>query len=117
MTARKLKALPSPDDLERHRAGKAALALRAVLHNPALRGTRAVMHVDLARPRRGVWYETWSGLPGFVRIDGRSYRHDLLPGWEYARDEIVSEMIPDLETLAERGVRPSVPTRGMELRA
>lgn len=71
------------------------------------------MHVDLSRPRRGEWWETWTGLPGFVRVNGRRghYHHSCLPGWIYQRHEIVAEMIPDLKTLAERGVRPTEATR------
>ena len=63
-------------------------------------------------PRRGEWWETWSNLPGFVRVNGRRghYAHACLPGWTYARSEIVAEMIPDLELLAERGVRPTQET-------
>ena len=77
-------------------------------------GRASVMHVDYSRPRRAEWVTTWPGLPGFVRAHGSAgprYTHDLLPGWEYLRSEIRSEMIPDLEALAERGVRPTVPTR------
>ncbi len=77
-------------------------------------GEKGVMHVDLARPRRGVWYTTWSNLPGFLRsLDrgGRVYTHALLPGWEYQRREVKAEMVPDLEALAERGVRPTEATR------
>lgn len=66
---------------------------------------------DLSRPRRGEWWTSWANLPGFVQVNGR-YRHECLPGWEYARSEIRAEMIPDLEALAERGVRPTEETSG-----
>ena len=70
------------------------------------------MRIDLARPRRNKWWESWAGLPGFWRINGPRgrYLHDLLPGWSYARSEIRSEMIPDLEALTEHGVRPTEDT-------
>lgn len=74
-------------------------------------GERTVAHVDLSRPRRGEWWETWANLPGFFRINRDRYIHTLLPGWEYNRSEIRSEMIPDLEALASRGVRPTEATR------
>jgi hypothetical protein len=67
------------------------------------------MHLDLSRPRRGLWLTTWANLPGFVR-ENSAYRHDCLPGWQYTRAEIVPEMIPDLEALAEKGERPTVAT-------
>ena len=73
-------------------------------------GAESTGHIDMSRPRRAVWFTTWAGLPGFARfIDkaGRHYTHECLPGWEYARHEIRSEMIPDLEQLAERGIRPT----------
>ena len=72
------------------------------------------MHVDLCRPRRAEWITTWPGLPGFVRVNGKggtTYAHAALPGWEYRRHEIKAEMIPDLDALAERGERPTMPTR------
>lgn len=105
------KTLPPPTEQERAIAAEAARALRAALDDPATTGTRSSMHVDLARPRRGEWWTTWANLPGFVQVNGR-YRHECLPGWEYARSEIRAEMIPDLEALAERGVRPTEATSG-----
>ncbi len=92
-------------------ARHAAVMLRACLADPSLRGERMVAHLDLRRPRRGEWWETWSALPGFARVNGRAYRHALLPGWEYSAAEVRAEMIPDLEHLAETGERPKVATR------
>ncbi|MCJ2055497.1 hypothetical protein MKL09_02905 [Methylobacterium sp. J-048] len=93
-------------------AAIAARALRAAIADPSTMGERQVAHVDLSRPRRGEWWETWANLPGFVRVNGPKgyYWHRCLPGWNYTRAEIVPEMIPDLELLAERGVRPSEDT-------
>lgn len=106
--------LPPPTLPEREKARKAAAALRAALADPFARGESSTMHADLSRPRRGVWITTWSNLPGFVREQcsrsGLSYSHECLPGWSYQRSEIRSEMIPDLEALAERGERPTTAT-------
>ncbi len=46
--------------------------------------------VDLARPRRGEWWESWANLPGFHRINGRAgrYIHVLLLAGAYERREI-----------------------------
>jgi hypothetical protein len=114
MTKRAPKPLPPPTDDERRQAGEAARAMRAAIANPNLVGAKSIVHVDLVRPRRGEWWETWSNLPGLVRVNGPRghYWHTLLPGWTYARSEIRSEMIPDLEALAERGVRPTEATSG-----
>ncbi|MEN3213571.1 hypothetical protein PUR23_26615 [Methylorubrum populi] len=109
MTRRASKPLPPPTDQERAIAASAARALRSAIADPSTMGKRSVVHIDLARPRRSEWQDTWSNLPGFLRVNGR-YRHASLPGWEYRRDEIRSEMIPDLEALAERGERPTVAT-------
>ena len=90
---------------ERVAARAAAAALRLAIADPSTMGAKGVGHIDFARPRRAVWFTTWANLPGFMRsLDrgGRSYSHALLPGWEYRRHEIRSEMIPDLEALAER---------------
>lgn len=96
---------------ERAEAAAAAVALRRAIADPSTMGERSVAHIDLARPRRGEWWETWSNLPGFTRINGHRFTHRLLPGWEYVRAEIRDEMIPDLEALAERGVQPTEATR------
>lgn len=69
-------------------------------------GAEQTLHVDYSRPRRAEWITTWANLPGFSRVNG-VYHHACLPGWQYARAEIKLEMIPDLEALAERGVRPT----------
>jgi hypothetical protein len=105
------RLLPAPTAEERILARQAAVCLRTALANPSLRGERTVIHVDLRRPRRGEWWETWSRLPGFTRVNGRAYRHALLPGWEYLAAEVRAEMIPDLDHLAETGERPKVATR------
>lgn len=109
MTRRTPKPLPPPTDEERRIAGEAARALRAAIADPSMMGKRSTVHIDLARPRRGEWHDTWANLPGLCRVNGR-YRHTSLPGWEYRRDEILAELISDLEALAERGERPSEPT-------
>jgi hypothetical protein len=95
--------LPPPTEDERR---------RAAIADSTTMGERGVMFVDFSSPggrRRGECRETWANLPGFVRV-GRRYRHELLPGWEYRRAEVKAEMIPDLEALAERGVRPTEAT-------
>ncbi|GJD92878.1 zinc-finger-containing protein [Methylobacterium iners] len=105
----KPKPLPAPTMQERATAAEAARALRAALAEPAEWGEPGTMHADLARPRRGMWFTTWSKLPGLLRENDR-YSHECLPGWTYSRDELAAEMIPDLEALAERGVRPTQAT-------
>ena len=109
-----MKRLPPPTAEERETARVAAAALRAAIADASTMGEQSTMHVDRSRPRRGEWWTTWSNLPGLARIIGAgavSYRHELLPGWEYTRAEIRAEMIPDLEALAERGERPTEATR------
>lgn len=101
--------LPPPTMFERADAAKAARALRAAIADPSTIGAKNVAHIDFSRPRRGVWIYTWTNLPGFSLCDG-FYHHTSLPGWQYARDEIKAELIPDLEALAERGVRPTEET-------
>lgn len=103
------KPLPVQTAEERQSARAAAAALRAAIADRSTMGARAIVHIDLVRPRRGEWWETWANLPGFARVNGRRgfYVHTCLPGWTYARSEIVAEMIPDLEALAEHGVRPT----------
>jgi hypothetical protein len=92
-------------------AAAAADALKKAIADSSTMGVRSVAHIDLSRPRRGEWWETWANLPGFTRINGVRYRHDLLPGWEYERSELRTELIPDLEALAEHGVLPTEATR------
>lgn len=108
-----MKPLPPPTDAERAEAAKAARALRAAIADPSTKGERGWIHIDYSRPRRGVWLSTWANLPGFTREDSPrgAYTHALLPGWSYRRHEIVAEMIPDLEALAERGERPTSATK------
>jgi hypothetical protein len=113
-----MKPLPPPTAEEREQARLAAAALRAAIADPTTMGERIIAHVDFGRPRRAVWLVTWRALHGFTRTHepGRPalYSHRFLPGWEYTRAEIVAELIPDLEALAERGERPTVPTRQPE---
>ena len=109
MTARSDGASPA----DRVAARAAADALRLAITDPTTMGAEAVVHLDLCRPRRAVWVHTWANLPRLTRThsgSGIAYTHDLLPGWEYARSEIRSEMIPDLEVLAEHGVWPTEAT-------
>lgn len=95
-----------PTDLERETAREAAKALRLALADKTTMGTESVVHIDYSRPRRAEWITTWSNLPGFSRVNG-AYHHKSLPGWVYSRREVILEMIPDLEALAERGERPT----------
>lgn len=107
--ARPPKPLPPPTMQERATAAEAAKALRLALVDPSAMGEPSTMHIDYSRPRRAEWITTWAKLPGFARVN-QQYRHDCLPGWFYRRHEIKTEMIPDLEALAERGVRPTEAT-------
>lgn len=104
-------ALLPPTETERADAAAAAAALRAAIADPSTMGERSAAHLSFSRPRRGEWWETWSNLPGFTRINGIRFTHRLLPGWEYTRAEILAELIPDLEALAATGVRPMEATR------
>ena len=66
----------------------------------------------MARPRRGVWLATWPNLPGLTLDCGRRvYTRTLLPKWEYTVAEMRTEMLDDLEYLAETGEQPKVATR------
>lgn len=107
MGKRAPKPLPAPTMEERAAAAVSARALKAMLGG-APRGDEITAFIDGGRRRECI--RTWSNLPGFIQGSG-GYRHVLLPGWQYKADEIGAEMIPDLETLAERGVRPTEPTR------
>jgi hypothetical protein len=93
---------------ERAAAAVCARALKAVLGGAPL-GDPTTAHIDMSRPRRSLWITRWANVPGFSRVNG-FYEHDLLPGWRYTRAEVKAEMIPDLELLAERGVRPTTAT-------
>lgn len=96
----------------RNNARTSARAIRLALMRPATAGERCVAHIDLSRPRRGVWLGTWPNLPGLtLDLGKRSYSHALLPGWEYTPREMRSEMIGDLEHFAETGEQPKVATR------
>jgi hypothetical protein len=99
---------------ERAAAAEAARALRLSIADPSTKGDESTVHIDFAAsrkngvrlPRRAVWITRWAGVPGFARVNGR-FEHDCLPGWVYERHEVRREMIPDLEALAERGIRPT----------
>jgi hypothetical protein len=102
------------EDPRREDARRAASALRAALADPSTAGERGIVHLLLARPRRGAWVRTWSNLPGlFLDIGSHTYTytHVLLPGWQYTPAEMRSEMIDDLEHFAETGEQPKVATR------
>lgn len=105
------KVLQPPTMRERADAAVSARALRAALADPVRMGAAQTMHIDYSRPRRGEWITRWADLPGFAQVNG-SFEHDLLPGWRYTRAEVLAEMIPDLELLAERGIRPTQATGG-----
>lgn len=106
---RKPKPLPPPTMEERQKAREAAKTLRGIVNGELPWGTPTRQFLDFSRPRRGECWTTWSGAPGFACVNGR-FRHDLLPGWQYTGREVSSEMIPDLEALAERGERPTEAT-------
>lgn len=99
----------NPTMVDRAAAARAARVLRAAQATPSRRGEKSVVHIDLSRPRRGVWVATFANLPGYS-IENGAHMHTLLPGWQYTEDEVWAEMIPDLEALAERGVRPTEAT-------
>lgn len=111
--AKRPPALPTPTMEEREVARQSAAALRLAIKDPTTMGEPSVMHIDYSRPRRAEWIKTWANLPGFKLVNGH-YQHDSLPGWSYARSEIVPELIPDLEALAEHGIRPTTETTSRE---
>lgn len=95
----------------RAEARTAALAIRAAIANRSNAGERSVAHIDMSRPRRGVWLVTWANLPGLCLDAGRRvYSHVLLPGWEYTVAEMKSELIEDLDHFALTGEQPKVAT-------
>lgn len=66
------------------------------------------------------WWYRFPVAPGLVRVERTPrrggahrivYRHDCLPGWEYSKREIVTEMLPDLERLARGEGPPAEATR------
>lgn len=96
----------------RQKAADVASGIRAAIANPRTAGDRMTAHIDLSRPRRGVWLVMWSNLPGLTLDCGRRvYSHTLLPGWEYTPAELRTELIADLEHFAETGEQPKVATR------
>lgn len=110
MTARVQQITNNPR--ARQEAASAARAIRSAIVDPTTAGDRSVMHIDMSRPRRGVWLFTWANLPGLTLEAGRRlYSHILLPGWEYTPAELRTEMIEDLERFAETGELPKMATR------
>lgn len=102
---------PPATEADRVAARASASAIRASLVDKAAAGERATIHIDMSRPRRGVWLHTWENLPGLsLDIGRRMYSHTLLPGWEYSVREFRTEMLDDLDLLAETGERPKVAT-------
>lgn len=96
----------------RRQAADAAAGIRAAIADSKAAGERSTMHIDMSRPRRGIWLHTWSNLPGLTLDAGQLlYSHVLLPGWEYTPAELRTELIPDLEHFAETGEQPKVATR------
>ncbi len=94
-------------DLRREKAHQSAIAIRAAIAMPSTAGERRIVHLDMGRPRRGIWLATWPNLPGLTLDWGRRrYRHELLPGWEYTVREMVGEMLEDLDRFAETGELP-----------
>ena len=108
MTRRKPPNLGPPTREERERARQAAEAMRKVIAREMPAGERGVVHIDFTR-RRSAWLVTWSNLPGLYWEAGH-FSHQCLPGWRYTRAEVRAEMIPDLEALAEHGIRPTEAT-------
>lgn len=103
------KPLPDATAEDRASAADAALRLQAALDNPDLLGEMTAIHVYYGKGR-GEWLKNWTGVPGFSYGSG-GFRHALLPGWTYTKDELRTEMIPDLQKLALTGERPTVATR------
>lgn len=98
---------------KRAQAATAVSAIRAWLADSTKGGERGVIHVDFGRPRRGVWFETWSNLPGLMHdLASNAWLHALLPGWQYTAAEMRTEMIDDLAHFAATGEQPTQPTRG-----
>ena len=67
-------------------ARQAAEAIRAAISDPTSAGERAAAHLDLSRPRRGVWLCTWANVPGLTLDCGRRmYSHVLPLEWRHPR--------------------------------
>jgi hypothetical protein len=98
-----------PIEEMRARAKQAATVIRTAIMNPTWAGEPSVAHIDMSRPRRGVWLKTWRNLPGLVLdLGARTFTHELLPGWQYTPPEMKTEMVEDLEHFAETGEQPKV---------
>jgi hypothetical protein len=97
-------------EADRAAARVSAAQIRAALLDPEQAGKRIVALVTMARPRRAVRITTWSGLAGVTRW-GADFMHDLLPGWACTPAEFKTEMLDDLDRLAETGERPTAPSR------
>ena len=96
----------------RPEAALAAESIRWWIADPLAGGAESVVHIDFARPRRGGWFRMWANLPGLMlNITTGAYTHALLPGWEYTRSEMKTEMLDDLDLLARTGEQPKVATR------
>ncbi|WP_375408555.1 zinc-finger-containing protein [uncultured Methylobacterium sp.] len=106
---KRAKKLPAPTQEERDAARVSARLIKSAIMHPEEMGEPFTAHLDLSNPRRGLWITTWANLPGLCRTNGL-YSHELLPGWVYKPAEVLAEMVPDLEALAERGVRPTQAT-------
>lgn len=96
----------------REDAKKSAATIRAALVDPAAAGERGLIHIDMARPRRGIWLTTWRNIPGLtLDRSTNTYAHALLPGWLYTPAEMRCELIVDLEHFADTGNQPKEVTR------
>ena len=104
----------------REPARLAAEALRLAKKDRESRGERSVILAS-GRPRHWHIYQ-WKNLPGFTKTVSFStgarakppvttFNHRLLPGWDYAQDELW-EMLQDLDALADGLGWPTQPTRG-----
>lgn len=97
---------------DREQARQSAAAIRAAIADPTTAGQAGVVHIDMSRPRRGLWFKTWSNLPGLMLdIAARQYTHTLLPGWQYTVREMRTEMLEDLDRFADTGEQPTQATR------
>lgn len=100
------------DALKMLEASAAAEAIRASIADPTQAGERTTAHLLLGRPRRCMWVEMWSKLPGLMRNCGAgTYTHTLLPGWQYTQAEMRTEMLDDLEHFAKTDEQPKEATR------
>lgn len=93
-------------------AAEAVKSIRTAIADPTRAGERSTAHIDFSRPRRGMWIEMWTNLPGLMRdCSTGAYTHTLLPGWKYTTAEMRTEMLEDLERFALTGEQPKEATR------